>query len=187
MVLCLVRSVLLVHRREATHIVRERPDVRSGSADKALYLTGGFSEYAYIMPQCSVLKVPETLDPALIASGSCVFRTIVHGYEKIRRVATVGTVVIQGGGHVGLYALCIRYRIGCTKDHHDQSAYCTARRSLQMGCEHRSRCSDHHSRGAPRVVRDNTGGQGADLIVECSGVNAAFSEDSNSCDVVGGT
>lgn len=147
-----------------------------GPADEAPYLTGGYSEYAYIMPACGIIKVPETLDAAVAASATCAFRTIVHGYEKIGRIETTDTVVIQGSGPVGLYALAYAIRSG-------------ARRTIVIGAP-TARLDVATQWGADVVldvqsttveerrqrIHELTDSRGADLIVECSGANVAFAE-----------
>lgn len=147
-----------------------------GPADQPPYITGGFSEYAYIMPQCGIVKVPEGLDPALAASATCAFRTIVHGYEKIGRIDTSDTVVIQGSGPVGLYALAYAIQSG-------------ARQTIVIGAP-ASRLAVATNWGADLVfdvqttnvsdrreqILAQTEGRGADLVVECSGAGAAFVE-----------
>lgn len=147
-----------------------------GSADTFPYITGGFAEYAYVMPQCSIVKVPEGVDPAVAASATCAFRTIVHGYEKIGRIETHETVVVQGSGPVGLYAVAFAVQSG-------------ARQVINMGAPEArlaiatkwgaSLTLDVTSTG-PEERREQimqlTDGRGADLVVECSGRNAAFVE-----------
>jgi len=147
-----------------------------GPADQPPYITGGFSEYAYIMPQCSILKVPDGLDPAVAASATCAFRTIVHGYEKIGRVETTDTVVIQGSGPVGLFALAYAIQSG-------------ARQTIVIGAPS-ARLEIARKWGADVVydvaatsapdrreqILGLTEGRGADLVVECSGAGAAFVE-----------
>jgi L-iditol 2-dehydrogenase len=147
-----------------------------GSANEFPYITGGFSEYAYVMPRCSMVKVPEGLDPAVAASATCAFRTIVHGYEKIGRIELHETVVIQGSGPVGLYALAFAIQSG-------------ARRTVMIGAPE-ARLDIARRWGADVVldvlgtdaesrkeqVLELTDGRGADLVVECSGANAAFVE-----------
>jgi D-arabinose 1-dehydrogenase-like Zn-dependent alcohol dehydrogenase len=147
-----------------------------GSAGTFPYITGGFAEYAYVMPQCSIVKVPEGIDPAVAASATCAFRTIVHGYEKIGRIGTHETVVVQGSGPVGLYALAFAIQSG-------------ARQTIMIGAPE-ARLTIARRWGASTVldietssiesrreqVMQLTEGRGADLAVECSGRNAAFVE-----------
>lgn len=147
-----------------------------GPADQPPYITGGWSEYAYIMPQCGIVKVPDGLDPAVAASATCAFRTIVHGYEKIGRIETTDTVVVQGSGPVGLYALAFAVQSG-------------ARQTVVIGAP-AARLETARRWGADVVhdvtttsvaerrehVLELTEGRGADLVVECSGAGAAFVE-----------
>lgn len=147
-----------------------------GPADQSPYITGGFSEYVYVMPRCGIVKVPEGLDPAVAASATCAFRTIVHGYEKIGRIDTHETVLVQGTGPVGLYALAYAIESG-------------ARQTVVIGAP-KSRLDIARKWGADVVLdleatdmptrRDQvleiTDGRGADLVVECSGANVAVEE-----------
>ncbi|MFC7661385.1 zinc-binding dehydrogenase [Pseudonocardia benzenivorans] len=147
-----------------------------GPADQAPYITGGFSEYAYVMPPCSMIKVPDGLDPAVAASATCAFRTIIHGYEKIGRIETTDTVVIQGSGPIGLYALAYAVQSGAHRT--IMIGAPTARLDIakRWGAEVAldvtgSSVEERHAR-----VHELTDGRGADLVVECSGANAAFVE-----------
>lgn len=147
-----------------------------GSVNTFPHITGGFAEHAYVMPQCGIVKVPEGIDPAVAASATCAFRTIVHGYEKIGRIETHETVVIQGSGPVGLYALAFAVQSG-------------ARQVIMIGApDARLAIADRWGAALSLDVTSTsveerreqilalTDGRGADLIVECSGRNAAFVE-----------
>lgn len=147
-----------------------------GPGDEAPYITGGFSEFCYVMPSCDIVKVPNGLDPALAASATCAFRTIVHGYEKVGGLKTSDTVVVQGSGPVGLYALAFAIQTG-------------ARQTVMIGAPP-ARLAIARSWGADvivdvettdiatrrEIVLDRTDGRGADLVIECSGANPAFAE-----------
>lgn len=147
-----------------------------GPADEYPYLTGGYAEFCYVMPVCKTVKVPDGLDPRIAASATCAFRTIVHAFEEIGMIRPTDTIVIQGSGPVGLYALAYAIQMG-------------ARRTVCIGAPD-SRLAIANSWGADllldvtststeerrEAVRDLTDGRGADLVVECSGVAAAFEE-----------
>ena len=75
-----------------------------GPVDKPPYLTGGYSEYCYVMPICKTVRVPDELDSRVAASATCAFRTVVHAFEELGALKPTDTVVIQGTGPVGLYA-----------------------------------------------------------------------------------
>lgn len=147
-----------------------------GPADKHPYITGGFSEYAYIMPQCSVVKVPDGLDPAIAASATCAFRTIIHGYEKIGRIETTDTVVIQGSGPVGLYALAYAIQSGAHQTIVIGAPSTRLAIAKKWGADV---IFDVHTTNGPERrehIFQLTDGRGADLVVECSGAGIAFVE-----------
>jgi len=147
-----------------------------GGADTAPYLLGGFSEFAYILPRCKVIKVPEGLDSAIAASTTCSLRTVIHGFEKIGGVSTIDTVVIQGAGAVGLFALAYALRggakhvitIGAPKDRLELASRWGAHSVIDI------ESTTREDRVA--AIRDLTDGRGADLVVECAGNSAALTE-----------
>ena len=147
-----------------------------GPADQPPYITGGYSEYAYIMPQCSIIKVPDGLDPAVAASATCAFRTIIHGYEKIGRIEATDTVVIQGSGPVGLYALAYAIQSGARQTIMVGAPKARLDIAKKWGADVLFDVQKSSVQARREQVLDLTEGRGADLVVECSGVNAAFTE-----------
>lgn len=147
-----------------------------GSAAVFPHITGGFAEYAYVMPQCAMVKVPAGIDPAVAASATCAFRTIVHGYEKIGRIEPHETVIVQGSGPVGLYALAFAVVSGA------RQAVVIGAPEARLEIARRWGASTTLDIGASTVesrreqIMALTDGRGADLVVECSGRNAAFTE-----------
>ena len=140
------------------------------------HLTGGFAEYAYIMPRCKVTKVPLGVDPAVAASATCSLRTAIHGYDRVGGISTSETVIIQGSGAVGLYALAYAIASG-------------ANRTIVIGAP-TNRLEIASAWGADVVldvestspserrtqILEITEGRGADLVAECAGTRAALQE-----------
>jgi threonine dehydrogenase-like Zn-dependent dehydrogenase len=120
--------------------------------------------------------VPEGLAPRVAASATCAFRTMIHAYEEVGQIRPTDSVVVQGSGPVGLYGLAYALQMG-------------ARQVVCIGAPE-SRLEIARSWGADLVldvfstsveerreaVREITDGRVADLVVECSGVAAAFEE-----------
>jgi betaine-aldehyde dehydrogenase len=73
--------------------------------DQAPYLLGGCASHHYVPPGSSVIKVPDHLSSALAASSACALRTVMHAFERLGDVGMHETVLIQGSGPVGLYAI----------------------------------------------------------------------------------
>lgn len=147
-----------------------------GPCDTAPFLTGGFSEYAYVMPRCRAIKVPSGLAAPLAASATCALRTAIHVFEAIGALRASDTVVVQGTGPVGLYAVAHALASG-------------VQRVVAIGAP-AQRLAIAHRWGADTVidiaatspedrremVLSLTEGRGADVVVECAGVAEAFSE-----------
>lgn len=147
-----------------------------GPVDQFPHLTGGFAEYAYIMPPCKIVKVPENLDPAVAASATCAFRTIVHGYEKIGRIETIDTVVIQGSGPVGLYALAFAVQSGAKQTICIGAPAERLELARKWGADYVLSIEDTDIPERRERILGLTEGRGADLVVECSGAGIAFVE-----------
>ena len=147
-----------------------------GPADEFPYATGAFAQFAYVLPNCKIVTVPEELSGPVAASATCAFRTVVHGMERAGGVRTSDTVVIQGSGAVGLYALA--YALGSG-----------ARQVIVIGAP-TSRLRVAEKWGAAEIidlektdqesrverVKELTGGRGADLVIECAGSRFALEE-----------
>lgn len=147
-----------------------------GPADQYPYLTGGFSEYVYALPQCKIVKVPDNLDPAVAASATCAFRTIVHAFERIGQLQTSDTVVIQGSGAVGLFAVAHARQSGAAKvivigNPADRLAI-----AEKWGADETMDFTEVGPETRQARVLQATEGRGADVVVECSGAQGALEE-----------
>jgi L-iditol 2-dehydrogenase len=139
-------------------------------SDKLPYLLGGCAQYHYFPPGCDIVRVPDEVSPPLAASAACALRTIMHAFEKLGRLGSHDTVLVQGAGPVGLYAAAV------ARDH-------GANRVLMIGAPaNRLRLAedfgadatldiDVASDAAQRKawVLEHTSGRGADVVMQCAG------------------
>lgn len=147
-----------------------------GSAAEFPHLTGGFSEYAYVMPECSVLKVPDGVDARVAASATCAFRTVIHGYERFGRIEPYETVVVQGSGPVGLYALAYAVQQGAARVVCFGAPDARIEVAKRWGATHTFNVETTSVEERRQALFDLTDGRGPDVVVECSGVQAALAE-----------
>lgn len=61
---------------------------------------GGFSEYGYVYPTAGRVRVPDDVSDALASASACSLRTVMHGFERLGRIAATVTVVVRGAGPV---------------------------------------------------------------------------------------
>jgi L-iditol 2-dehydrogenase len=141
------------------------------------YLSGGFAEYAYIVPKADIVKVPEQLTNEEVIGVCCAFRTSVAAFERLEGPGIQDSVVIQGCGPVGLYATILAAEGGASK-------------VIVIGAPTR-RLELAEKWGATDIINIEevpdpadrkkevlklTDGRGPDVVVEASGVLAAFKE-----------
>ena len=81
------------------------------SADTWPHLNGGFADYYYLRPGHFVFKVPDDLSDDLVAPANCALSQVIHSLKK----AGFGfgdTLVVQGAGGLGLYAVAVAREMG---------------------------------------------------------------------------
>jgi L-iditol 2-dehydrogenase len=145
------------------------------TADERPFL-GAYAEYYYLQPEQWVFKVPDSLPDALVAPVNCALAQVVYGLHQVR-VWLGDTVVVQGAGGLGLYAVAVARDMGAGR----VVAIDGVPERLQLA----------RAFGADAVIdirevagqeervtaaRELTGGQGADLCVEVAGVPAVVQE-----------
>jgi len=140
------------------------------------HLTGGFAEYCYILPRCGVVKVPDKLDPATAASGTCALRTVVHGYEKIGALSAYDTVLIQGSGPIGLYALAYAVQAGVARVICIGAPWSRLAIARKWGANDLFSIEETSAEQRREAILKLTDGRGADLVIECSGFGIALAE-----------
>ncbi len=145
------------------------------TADERPFL-GAYAEFYHVLPGQWLFKVPDGLPDTLAAPVNCALAQVVYGLHQIR-VWLDDTVVVQGAGGLGLYAVALARDMGAGR----VVAVDGVPERLQLA---RAFGADEtiNIREAPaasdrvRVVRELTRGQGADLCIEVAGVPGVVQE-----------
>ena len=150
------------------------------SAEKYPFLCGGFADYCYILPDCRPVKVPEGIDSAVVSSATCALRTVVHGFERLDQYGGLGvqpSVVVLGTGPVGLYAVAMALASGASQVISIGAPTARVALAQQWGATHAINLSEvEDARERIQMVKNYTGGRGADLVIEAAGPPSAFEE-----------
>lgn len=143
-------------------------------------LRGGFAEYELVTAGTDFVRIPDTITDEEALGVGCAFRTVVNGYDKIKAhggIPTGATVVVQGVGPVGLYSVVMAAQSAAAKIIAVDAFEERLEFAKKWGATHTINLSEmKDAEERADYVRSMTGGIGAEIVIECSGVPAAFNE-----------
>jgi len=135
-----------------------------------------FQEYATLTSATEVYRIPDGVPPEAIIAFGCAMPTAIEGFRRLGGIGAGDIVVIQGSGPVGLASAmlaglspALHVIVIGAPDHRLRAAErigATAAVSIESTCP--------QERAA--MVRELSGGRGADVVIEATGVLSAFDE-----------
>ncbi|MGI8392321.1 zinc-binding dehydrogenase [Leucobacter sp. W1038] len=141
----------------------------------APHFTGAFATHYYLHPDQYFFKVPDGLSDAVVAGANCGLSQMIFALDKTR-LSAGSTLLIQGAGGLGLYAAAVAKERG-------------VRVLVVEGVDERIELARNfgadeivdmreHATVEARVARvlELTNGDGPDVVLEVTGVAAAFPE-----------
>jgi len=144
-------------------------------ADVPPHFHGAFATHYYVHADQYLYVVPDAVGDAAAASANCALSELLFAFDQ----ANVGSgeqVVVQGAGGLGLCALAVAQARGARTIAIDG----VPRRLEQAGRFGADAVINFREHDTPErraaEVRNLTGGSGADVAVEVTGVPAAFAE-----------
>lgn len=139
-------------------------------SDRPPYLLGGCAEYHYFPPGCDIIRVPEAVSPPLAASAACALRTIMHAFEKLGKLNSHDTVLVQGAGPVGLYAAAVARDRGANRVLVIGAPANRLRVAEAFGADATLDLDDVPDPAQRKAwVLERTGGRGPDVVLQCAG------------------
>jgi len=152
------------------------------SARYAPYLFGGWSQYMYILPNSTLVKVPDDL-PSEVAVLTEIFAVSV-GLDRAKQMSAFpnesfrfdDTVVVFGVGPLGMCFLMKARMLGAgTIIAMDLSDF-RLNFAKRLGADHTVNAGKTTKAERLKFVKELTHGRGADMVVECAGVPQAVPE-----------
>lgn len=147
----------------------------SKNPEIAPHFFGGFGTHYYVNEDQYFFKVPDELDDQIVAGANCGLAQMLFALDQTRLTAG-STIVVQGAGGLGLYAVAVAKDRGARVIVVDGVPERIALAS-QFGADE---IVDMvlYPKSEDRIARvlDLTGGLGADIVLEVTGVSAAFLE-----------
>jgi L-iditol 2-dehydrogenase len=141
------------------------------------YLTGSFAEYEYVIPEADVIRIPDELSNEEVVGASCAFRTAVSAFERLGVLGIQSSVVVQGAGPVGLYSSLLAAEGGAAQVIVVGAPTLRLNLAKRWGADHVINIEEIPDAAQRRTaILKLTNGRGPDVVVEASGVPAAFRE-----------
>ena len=141
--------------------------------DQPPYLLGGCAEYHYVPPGCDIVRVPTEVPSPLAASAACSLRTVMHAFERLGTLSSHETVLVQGCGPVGLYALAVAKDRGARKVMVIGAPEDRLEVAKEWGADATLNLDEHHDHTARREwALDHTEGRGPDVVIQCATASA---------------
>ncbi len=168
-------------KAQPTRCVMRKAYGISYSAAEAPHLRGGYAEKILLRAGTAIFKIPESLPSEAVIGAGCALTTALHGLE--RAPVTRGDItVIQGAGPVGLAALAVARESGASKIIMVGGPAHRLRIARNFGADVTIDIAEQSS-AADRVaaVLSETGGYGADTVIECVGIPEAVNEGMDYC------
>jgi threonine dehydrogenase-like Zn-dependent dehydrogenase len=144
--------------------------------EKSPYLLGGFSEYGYVLPESGRLKVPDSVSSELASLSSCALRSVMNAMSQIGKIEPYETVVVQGAGPLGLLATANAKVRGARRVIVIGSPAARLEMAREFGADECIPVEGTTPADRLERVLSLTEGRGADIVMEFTGVPAAFNE-----------
>lgn len=138
-------------------------------------LLGGWAEFIHLRPGVHVVALPDGLDWRAFLAGGCGMPTALHAVT-LGEVAFGDTVVVQGAGPVGLCAAVLAQLRGAGRVVVVGGPEVRLAAATRFGADAVLDISTTTPDERLAAIRDATGGRGADVTIEATGVPSAVPE-----------
>jgi threonine dehydrogenase-like Zn-dependent dehydrogenase len=140
----------------------------------APYLFGGWSEYMYLLPGTRLFRVPDELPDHVAVLTEPM--AVTHGFDRARRLndTFAETVVVYGVGPLGICHVIKARLMGAGKLIAIDRFPSRLARAAELGASELLDASALEPDELLARVREQTGGRGADIVLDTSGVPETF-------------
>jgi threonine dehydrogenase-like Zn-dependent dehydrogenase len=152
----------------------------SFSSDSPPHFTGGYAEYIYLRPGTAIFKLGDVSNEAVTGAG-CALVTAIHGLERMD-TSWGDKIVIQGSGPVGLAALAVAKSSGAAVTIVIGGPGPRLELAQTFGADYTINIEEiTDSAERLDLVKQLTGGYGADAVIECVGSPSVVPEGFEMC------
>jgi putative phosphonate catabolism associated alcohol dehydrogenase len=147
-----------------------------GRADEPPYFVGGFADYFLLPAGAVIYTVPDAVSDELACGANCALSQVMHGLERVDQQLGE-TVVVQGAGALGLYAVAVAKARGAGHVIAIDGVPERLELATAFGADTVIDLNEAATvKDRIKIVRTVTDGHGADVVVEVVGHPAAIDE-----------
>lgn len=139
------------------------------------HFNGGLAEYIYLVPGTGIFKVPDELSNEEVVPINCALTTVVNGVETIR-IELGDNVVVQGAGMLGINAVAVAKERGANQVICLDISEDRLKMAEVFGADSTIDLKSKEPGAVVELVRELTGGWGADVAIEVCGVPRAIEQ-----------
>lgn len=140
------------------------------------HFNAAYGQYFYLRPGQTFFKVPDNVPDDLAGSANCALSQVIDGLDRTA-VGIGDTVVIQGAGGLGIYSVAVAREKGVSQIiviDGNQSRLALAK---EFGADVTIDLNEFQTAEARvDLVKELTGGEGADVVMELVGYASIFPE-----------
>ena len=163
-------------KRQPTRCVARKAYGISYCSNDAPHLRGGYAERILLRADSSIFRLPDHVRTESVVGAGCALTTAIHGIERCP-VGWGDSVVIQGTGPVGLAALAVARQSGAGRIVAIGGPSHRLKLAREFGADVVIDIGEVTDANARReIVLKETGGFGADVVIECVGYPEAVNE-----------
>ena len=146
-----------------------------GRADEPPYFVGGYADYFLLPAGAVVYTVPDSVPDEIATGANCALSQVMYGLERVD-LQLGETVVVQGAGALGLYAVAVAKARGAKTVIAIDGVPERLELAREFGADEVIDITDTTEKDRVKTVRRLTDGQGADVVVEVVGHPSAIDE-----------
>ena len=145
------------------------------SSKVAPYVNGCYSQEMLLTADTDIFKVTTEVDPAILVSASCSGATVAHAFD-LHRPDFGDTVLIQGPGPLGVYAVAFAKQLGAQEIIVIGGSENRLQTCREFGATLTLNRRELSLEDRKQEIMDKTRGRGVDFVVEAVGDPSAVHE-----------